>query len=264
MRCGPPSLRAGMLRSMADTMKSERDLFIFSIDSLTPETLPLARLVQYLEKLVILFGSKERVHLLAVKHGSAAPAFYIEEEATPAVLTRLTLVGDPTAPDDLQKAFQDVNEYLREDNAVGGLRAPGGAKILEFPGRLQPADQESWVTETGSVEGVLVRLGGKDRTSHATLEVEPGRYHTLTLTREMARQLAPHLYGEEIRLFGVGRWKRSGGGVWKLERFNVDRFEMAPPGDLVDAMNNLARVERDAWREVDDPLEELLRLRRGE
>ena len=245
-------------------MRSEHDLFIFSIDSLTPETLPLPRLIQYLEKLVVLFGSKESVHLLEVKHGSAAPAFYVDLAAAPAVLQRLSLVGEPDAPPELAKAFQDVNEYLREDNAVGGLRAPGGAQILQFPGRLEPADQEAWVTEQGTVEGLLVRLGGKDKTSHATLEVEPGCYQTLTLSRDMARQLAPHLYGDEIRVFGTGRWKRTAAGVWKLERFKVERFEVAPRGDLETAMNQLAAVKGDAWREVDDPLGELLRLRRGE
>lgn len=245
-------------------MKSDQDLFIFSIDSMTPETLPLARLVQYLEKLVVLFGSKESVHLLEVKHGSAAPAFYIEREAAPAVLQRLSLVREPDAPADLTKAFQDVNDYLREDNAVGGLRAPGGAQILQFPGRLEPADEEAWVSEHGTVEGFLVRLGGKDRTSHATLEVEPGCYQTLTLSRDLARQLAPHLYGEEIRVIGMGRWKRTGAGVWKLERFTVERFELAPRGDLTSAMDQLASVKGDAWREIEDPLGELLRLRRGE
>ncbi len=264
VRCGLRSLPAGMLRSMADTMKSDQDLFIFSIDSLTPETLPLVRLIQYLEKLAVLFGSKESVHLLEVKHGSAAPAFYIEREAAPVVLQRLRLVGAPDAPPEVAKAFQDVNEFLREDNAVGGLRGPGGAQILQFPGRLEPADQEAWVTEHGAVEGLLVRLGGKDRTSHATLEVEPGCYQILTLTRDMARQLAPHLYGEEIRVIGTGKWKRTSAGVWKLERFNVERFELAPRGDLAVAMDQLAAVKGDAWREVDDPLEELLRLRRGE
>lgn len=244
-------------------MKSEKDLFVFRISAATPETLPMARLVKYLDELVTLFGNKEHVHFLKVKRGSAAPAIFVDHQAEPKVRARLRLAVSDDAPQDLSRSVVSINRLLREDNSSGDLRAPGGAKIIVFPGNRHPLDEEAVVSEEAALEGLLVRLGGKDETAHATIEVEPGRWENLTLTRSLAREIAPFLYGDEIRVFGKGKWKRSPEGEWSLAQFNAERFERLGAGDLLETMQTLSTLEGNSWNTVDEPLAVLKRLRGG-
>lgn len=244
-------------------MKTSSDLFIFRISSMTPETLPMARLVKYLDELVTLFGHKEHVHFLRVNKGSAAPAIHVDSAAQPKVRARLHLAGGPSAPIELSKSVAEINRLLREDNANAELRAPGGAKVLVFPGKKAPLDDEVVVAEAASIDGILVRLGGKDETAHAILEIEPGIFENFTLSRELARQIAPYLYGEDIRVFGKGRWKRSSEGAWSLVQFAADRFEEIGNGDLLETMRRLSTLDGNAWNQVDEPMAVLKRIRGG-
>lgn len=244
-------------------MKNSLDTFIFRISSMTPETLPMARLVKYLDELVTLFGHKEHVHFLRVIRGSAAPAILVDEQAKPKVQARLALAGSDDAPVELSRPVREINKLLREDNATGSLKAPGGSNIIIFPGKNAPLDEEAIVSEAGCLDGLLVRLGGKDDTAHAIIEVEPGKWENFTLSRELARELAPCLYGQEIRVFGKGRWKRSSEGEWTLAQFIAERFEPIGPGDLAETMRLLSSLKGNAWNEVNDPLGVLNTIRRG-
>jgi len=244
-------------------MKKPNDRYLFRIDSMRPETLPMARLIQYLTELVVLFGSREHVHFMEVQEGSAMPAIVVDPQAEPKVRARLQLVHDVDPPKDLQCAISILNKLLRDDNATGELRAPGGAQIIQFPGRLEQLPQEAHITEMGSLEGQIVRLGGKDETAHAVIEVEPGYWEKFKLTRALARDLAPFLYGEAVRVYGKGHWRRSPEGDWTLEWFNADRFETLSGEVLSEVLSDLAGLRGNGWLDSDDPLGELHRLRRG-
>lgn len=252
-----------MVAAYEGTMKNEKDLFMFRISAATPETLPMARLVKYLDELVTLFGSREHVHFLKVKKGSAAPAILVDPQAEPKVRARLRLATSEDAPQDLARSVSSINRLLREDNSSGDLRTPGGAKIIVFPGNKNPLDEEAVVTEEAALDGLLVRLGGKDETAHATIEVEPGRWENVTLSRSLARELAPFLYGQEIRVFGKGKWRRSTEGEWSLAQFTAERFETIGAGDLLETLRRLSTLEGNSWNTVDEPLAVLRRLRGG-
>lgn len=242
-------------------MKTSKNFFVFRISSLTPESLSMARLVEYLDELVVLFGSKDHVHFMKVARGSAAPAIFVDSHAEPKVHARLLAARAPDPPKELASTVFKLNKLLREDNAFGDLRAPGGAQILEFPGKKECLDDEVSVSELGSLEGQLVRLGGKDETAHATIEIESGYWENFSLTRLLARELAVFLYGDEIRVFGKGKWKRSVDGKWSLEGFIAERFERVQENDLAQTMVKLAEIQGNAWREIDNPLEELKLIR---
>ena len=76
-----------------------REKFTFRIDSFTPETLPMARLAEYMAHLAALYGSEERVHFDKLKKGSAILQVIVDEPAIPKVFQRLQSVksGDPDA-----------------------------------------------------------------------------------------------------------------------------------------------------------------------
>lgn len=244
-------------------MKFPKDLFTFRISSMTPESLPMARLIEYLAELAKLFGNKEHVHFMKVVRGSAAPAILVDSAAAPKVHSRLRSASSANPSIELAKTIANLNTLLRDDNAFGDLHAPGGAKIIQFPGKKEVLDDEVVISEAGSIEGQLIRLGGKDETAHATIEVEPGRWENFALGRSLAKELARHLYGDDIRVFGKGKWRRSTQGGWILDSFTAERFENIGNSDLVQTMRQLCDLQENAWHELDDPLGELQRMRGG-
>jgi hypothetical protein len=51
--------------------------------------------------------------------------------------------------------------------------------------------------------------------------------------------------------------------VWILDRFNITDFEILDSSPLQEVVERLRAIEGSEWPEVEDPLEELSRLRRG-
>ena len=110
----------------------------FRIDAWKPDTLPMARLAEYLAKLAMFIGFREDVHFIQVRKGSAVPEFIVDYETAPKVAERLRLVSSSNAPMEAIKAQQEINRMLREDNASASLRVKKGAEIICFPGCKTP------------------------------------------------------------------------------------------------------------------------------
>lgn len=235
--------------------------FDFRIDTWKPDTLPMARLAEYLARLAVLFGNKEHVHFMKVRKGSAIPEIVVDEPAVPKVKARLSLVSTPDAPEDLIRANRDINRMLRDDNASGVLRLKAGASILEFPGRKTPLAEEAVVYELGELDGVVIRIGGKDETVPVLMEGERGVYYHCNASRENARKLAAFLFGQAVRVVGRGKWRRSQEGEWELETFDIKDFEALDETPLADVIASLRTLEGSGWNEMDDPQAELKRLR---
>jgi hypothetical protein len=235
----------------------------FRIDAFTPATMPMARLAEYMADLAALFGEPERVHFARLEEGSAVLVQTIEDTAIPKVLDRVRSVLGDDAPTDALKAFQNLDRRLAQDNAIATLTAPDGAEIIRFPGRERgkPLVYGSF-RQQGSLDGVLVRIGGRDESVHATLE-DVGQTWRCETTRNMARELRGHLYEKPLRVFGEGRWRRDADGNWNLERFVVSHFEVLDDTSWPETVARLRKIEGAAWKELDDPLGELARLRHG-
>lgn len=237
------------------------ETYDFRIDAWKPETLPMARLAEYLARLAVLFGSKEHVHFHKIRRGSAIPEIVVDDTAVPKVKERLMLVSKPDAPEDIARANQEINRMLRDDNATGVLRLKGGAKILEFPGRKTPLAEEAVVYEFGELDGIVIRVGGKDETVPAMLEGTDGAYFRCNTSREIARQLAGYLFGQSVRVVGRGKWRRTQEGRWELETFDIKSFEPLDEMPLEEVIAGMRTIEGSDWNEMDDPQAEFKRLR---
>lgn len=233
----------------------------FRIDAWKPETLPMARLAEYLAKLAVLFGNKEHVHFSKVRKGSAIPEIYVDEHAVPKVNARLRLVGAAEAPDDIGQANREINRMLRSDNAIATLKFKGGAKILDFPGRKTPLAEEAIVHQLGELDGVVIRVGGKDKSVPLHLQGENGVYYTCNTSRDIARQLATYLFGQTVRVAGRGKWRRTQDGLWELEDFDVKSFELLDDANLEDVLADMLKVEDSDWNLQDNPQLKLKTLR---
>jgi hypothetical protein len=233
----------------------------FSIDIFKPETIPMSRLAEYMSELAALYGSESSVHFKELRSGSAILRAVVDETATEAVGSRLRLVHDDAAPDDLKKAYQNLNGMLKSDKAVGEIKHPHGAVILAFPGRDTPVQKTYRVKEVGVLDGVVIRIGGKDNTVPVWLKDMDGSIHKCEANSEMARELIKAYLSSPIRVSGQGDWLRDEDGAWALEKFKITGWEPLDEKPIADIVNAARTTKGNKWNELDDPAKEHLHIR---
>ncbi len=233
----------------------------FSIDIFKPETIPMSRLAEYMGELAALYGSELSVHFKEIRSGSTVLKAVVDESATEAVESRLRLVHDAAAPDDLKRAYQSLNGMLKFDKAVGEIKHPQGAVILAFPGRDTPVQKTYRVKETGVLDGVLIRIGGKDNTVPVWLKDLDGTIHKCEANSEMARELIKEYLSSPIRVTGQGDWLRGEDGAWALEKFKITGWEPLDEKPIADIVNAARNTKGNGWNELDDPIKAHLQIR---
>ena len=237
----------------------------FKIDAWTPETIPQERLGAYLVELAKLYGEASSVQFHRLRKGSAILVSRVLDTAAPKVERRLASIRTGEAPKDAVEAYRRLDDMLAEDNAIATLRPGKGCEVIAFPGRTRPQPIEYGpIREEGFIEGEIVRIGGRDKSVHITLQSGDDVYTNIETNRDTARELGKLLYGPVVRFWGTGTWRRSGEGEWALERFVVARFEEIAERDFAAALPDLRAVHGSEWNLVDDPVAALLASRQGE
>lgn len=232
----------------------------FYVRAYSPDTMPMGRLAQYLAELASILGEPHAVHFVRLEAGSTAVVHTVEKEAVPKVLGRAEAVRRGDAPPEAMRAYRRINTLMSEDNASGALSETSGAVIIEFPGREEQRYEFSYLSQQGTLDGEVIRVGG---TADAVpiLIRESGRVLSGCYAgRSLAKQLARKLF-EPVRLFGTGRWNRTEAGEWELDRFNIDRFQELSDEPLSAAVAALRAIRGGDWGK--SSLEEL-RLIRGD
>lgn len=238
--------------------------YTFRIDAFTPETIPMARLAEYMAALAELIGHKASTHFVRMEAGSARLVHKVEATEAPKVERRLREVVDGNPPKDAGRAFKLLDQLLADDNAVGELIAEQGALIIPFPGRTRPKRLTfPPFRQDGSIEGQVVSVGGRDATAHAILQDRTVTFTGCSLSRDMARDLGKYLYGPKIRFHGSGRWERQTEGAWKLLDFRVDRFEVLDESPLSEVLSEL-RAMPNGISDNPDAYEDMMRLALGD
>ena len=238
--------------------------FRFRIDVYTPETLPMARLAEYMADLARLLGEPESVHFVRPDPGSADLVHVVDEPSVPKVTERVTQVRNRDAPDDVMAVYERLDRRLRSDNSAGHLYSDG-AEIIHFPGK----NAEVSVTfgpfyQRTTLHGVVMRLGGMADFARVTIHDRGKTYTDCRTKRDVVRALAPHIYGPELRFFGRARWQRDKAGRWTMDRFFINNFDEVDQEPLTSVVAKLRDVPGNHWREIDDPWRELDRIRYGE
>lgn len=232
----------------------------FKIDAYTPATMPMARLAEYMAELASLLGEPSAVHFKRLAKGSTVLIQSIDREAVPKVRARAAAVRSGDAPQEALRAFKRLNNYLREDNAVGILKEarPSGI-VIKFPGRLEPNERFASIRQFGTIDGVINRMGGKDETIHVSLEVDGRQVSGCYTNRAIAKKLR-HVMFDPVRLAGRGRWNRDADGNWSLEDFKIESFEPLKDAPLSEALAELRAIKTE-WD--DDSFNELRMIRHG-
>lgn len=234
--------------------------FTFRIaGSYSPADIPLERLGEYLTALGELFGEAAHVHFGGLSEGSTLVHARVDEVAAPKVERRVRAVAAGDAPKAATKAFERLDDMLRDDNATGHL-AGGDSNVIhvDFPGRNRPEEIPFGpIKQLGSLDGEVFRVEGRDATVHVGI-MDGTEIFSLEAPVAMGKELAGLYRDGIVRFHGEGTWYRHGDGRWELRKFRIDRFE----GDLdaapvSDAIARLRAAGPGRWADSPDPLGEL-------
>lgn len=246
--------------------------FRFKIDGeingeeITPLTLPMARLAEYLADLAAIMGHEQSVHFITTEDGSAQSLMYVEADEEARVTSQIENVARGVGPRNANAAYKRLDARLREDKAIGIIvNTSNNAQIIEFPGKKADVAQVYGpIRERASVVGVVKRVGGFDDSIPVHLQRADGVIFYCEAAPGLARELMQY-YEQTIRAHGIATYNREA-GVWKLEKFRIQSYDPEPlTGDtLSDTIEKLRAVPGSEWNELADPLEELRRMRHGE
>lgn len=249
---------------------SDCDEYEFRIGAYTPETIPMERLAAYLAALAKMFGHEANVHFNRIETGSTMPILRIDQEAAPKVAHRIQGISRGEAANDAIAGFNELNNLLRDDNAVGSLKwlranAESGITILEFAGKNLPRPVKFGpFIEPTMVDGELVRIGGKDQSAHAQIVDPEGKTWSGELSRDLARRLAAYIYkGPCLRVTGDARWERREDGAWHLLSFRINGFDVLEDDDLESATARLRSMHSTDWANIED-IDSYIEAERGE
>lgn len=236
----------------------------FKIDgSFSPNTIPMLRLAEYMEHLATLLGETAKVHFVGLEEGSTVIVHNVEQEAVPMVEERAANLRRGEALPEVMAAYRSINRKLRDDNATAVLSSDKMAEIIAFPGRekREPVTFGAFNQE-GSLNGVLIRLGGTQDVVPVSLQAGETIYHCHA-QRSIAKKLGEHIFTSELRVLGNGRWHRDEDGTWVLDRFTISDFEVLDDAPLSVVVSALREVKGSDWEKLDDPWAVLKSIRSG-
>jgi len=229
-----------------------------------PNTLPMARLAQYMGDLAAILGEPDRVHFIRVEAGSVALVHVIEDEAIPKVEERIKAARHNEGPREPREAIRIINRHLKEDNGSAVLAESGGTEILRFPGREEEEEVSFGAfSQQDTLDGVVISIGGKNDPVPVHLEAvgTPESTYNCYARRSLAKELAKFLFGNELRVYGLARWLRSVDGDWDLRSFQIESFEPLNAQSLGSLVAKLRAIPGNEWNTLDDPRAELDQLR---
>ena len=199
------------------------DTYELYIDAFTPDTITLASLAGYMAKFADVLGFAEHIHFGTLKSGSLSIAPVIDPVIRPKIDRRMADLQFRKGPAPALKALTDIDDQLAADNAVGHISCRG-LKVIEFPGRTRQLEiGYGPVIETGTLDGEVIQIGGRDETINVHLKTADQICVCVT-GKAIARRLAPHLFGSPVRVRGTGNWTRSASGAWSLKKFQIEDF----------------------------------------
>ena len=218
--------------------------FKFTVPGYTPETMPLDRLMEYLNHLSIVIGSPGDLHLVAIERSSTRPVLAMRHDVAVKARHHAREVSQGGGSARRREAFDTIRRLVAEDGGKPAvLKEPKGAVILKFPSVDIGQDQVIHaIRQPTSLEGALVRIGGVGENAQLLIQEMNGNVIAgCTASRSVAQAMAPLIY-RSIRVSGIGTWHRNEDGKWAIVRLHVQSFEPLDESELDDVVAKLRAV----------------------
>ena len=180
--------------------------YAFRIKGVTPRSIPMARMAEYMKEFAGLLGDEGRPVFAGMVGGSVVLRARETLSIPAKIITgRLRAARvDRSAPGGSN--YARLNDMLANDGAEGIVIDREQHEIIELPGRSEVAvflaePPPQIVSDVGTLDGVVVSIGGRDDTMHLQLQDFDGKVRLITVRSvELARRLAPHFRGDAIRV----------------------------------------------------------------
>jgi hypothetical protein len=235
----------------------------FKINAFSPETIPMARLADYLSELATLLGEKDSVHFLRVEGGSTVPVIGVEWEAVPKIDHRIGEARVDEGPVEAIRAKHSLERFLVADNAAGELVNPSGTRILHFPARRRFNQLEYGpIKQETTLDGYIIMVGGERDPVPVHLQDGDTTFNCRA-SRIVAKRLAPMMFDTKLRVAGAGTYFRNEHGRWEMRRFTIETFTVLKTEALSKTVERLRRIGA-AWKTTNDPLSTLDEIRHGD
>jgi len=103
------------------------------------------------------------------------------------------------------------------------------------PETIGPIDRQC------AIEGIVISLGGRDATVPVKLQDESTIYDC-NATRELAKQIAPYIFGQALRFYGIGKWFRNEETGWHMKSFKIESFIVLKETDIMNDVQNMRSI----------------------
>lgn len=211
------------------------------LEGFTPDTIPMARLAEYMQQLAKMLGQEAFVHFQRVENNCTALVSKIDRRDIGKVGARVRAIRSQSAPADAMKAFGTINNMVGEDGTTAVLRERS-ATIIRFPGTRPSQIQAFEVPDEGTVIGYLYMLSDARNEFHARIRLESGGTLMCTVTDEIAKKLREHLF-EAVKVSGPGLWTRSPSGDWAPNKLDIKDVVGADSKNLRSIIDELRRLD---------------------
>jgi len=180
----------------------------------------------------------------------------------PEVRTRITAAREGIGEPNAIRGFTGLKELFYEDRTTGRIKEERH-NILEFK-KPEALQYGTVVEDEGTLDGFVIRIGGKDQSAHVIIQDGEKTYACIT-TKPKARELREFLLEADkpVRLFGKGKWTRAANGTWELNEFKIRDHEPLNGDDLQQVLARMRQIPGSGWDKIDDPLGELDEIRKG-
>ena len=229
----------------------------FVIPAYTPETMPLDRLLQYLQQIGEVLGVAHDMHLVRIEPSSTKPVFKMPAPIAIQAREKGASVqrGDGTIRQ--RAAYNRIREMVRRDGGRPASVKDRRGVIVDFPPTAE-IGSISGVRQATTFDGELLRVGGAgDYPSILMRGLDGEIYAGFSAPKALIKEMGGRLY-EPIRVNGIGSWDRSADGGWKLGKMLIQSYERLSDENLGELLERL-RAAPVVWPENAD---EVLRAER--
>jgi hypothetical protein len=225
------------------------------IPGFTPETIPLDRLIEYLQRFADMVGEPREMHLVRIDKSSAKPVLKMPAPTASRVRERISTVRAGRGTREQGAAFRRLRRMVQQDGGEPALiRGDSGVILLS----VQPLPPEEGtvvgVRQQTQFDGVLQRVGGSgDYIPVQMRDLSGAVVSGFSAERDVAKAMARNLF-EPLRVYGTGSWDRDASGAWSLNRMLIRSFDVLKDEDIGDVLKAL-RDANVAWpADADDRL----------
>jgi hypothetical protein len=239
--------------------------YALKIRGSNPANLPMDKFAEYVLEFSALLGNEPGIRFAGLVKGSAVLRAYVpahEEQATQVRLMQARTIPDSQPAEQAQK----LCKIFRRDGFRAELLDRKANKVLEFDGQETANDtlKEVVVSDSGTIDGIVVGIEGADDTVHVRLRDMDG-LEARIIFRDLvqAREMAHRFRGAPVRVHVHGTWKRSPEGAWTTKMVYADSFEDLDETSALKIFEKLRSIPGNGWSDIENPLEAWRSLREG-